>query len=183
MRIADELVPRAKTNMASSSHVTPGSAEGALRPAHSIPLAILNDLASRFIINAPPDQKEDLIRMLFQVWHWFMHSKTHPSLMLPRFHPYRNQVELAHWFYQDEYVNGSNPGLRSCTIREFAEHIFRHVPFLQPHVGNLDQIVNDWRNYKLVVPTYGAIILNEDLSYVSDSPSPVTYCCLILISR
>ncbi len=34
---------------------------------HSIPLDILDDLASRFIINAPEGEKEDLIRVCFQV--------------------------------------------------------------------------------------------------------------------
>ena len=34
---------------------------------HSIPLDIMDDLASRFIINAPEGEKQDLIRMCFQV--------------------------------------------------------------------------------------------------------------------
>ncbi len=34
---------------------------------HSIPLDILDDLASRFIINAPEGEKQDLIRVCFQV--------------------------------------------------------------------------------------------------------------------
>ena len=34
---------------------------------HSIPLEILDDLGSRFIINLPEDQRKDLIRICFQV--------------------------------------------------------------------------------------------------------------------
>lgn len=34
---------------------------------HSMPVAILDDLASRFVINAPDHEKKDLIRMCFQV--------------------------------------------------------------------------------------------------------------------
>ena len=48
---------------------------------HSIPLEILDDLGSRFIINVPEEERKDLIRICFQ-------------------------IELAHWFYVDEYVKG-----------------------------------------------------------------------------
>jgi len=114
---------------------------------HSIPLEILDDLGSRFIINVPEDQRKDLIRMCFQ-------------------------IEIAHWFYVDEYVsnkekaNSYRPRLRQCYLREFAEHMIRHVGFLSVHSDNVDQILDDFRAYKLAVPTYGGIILNEDLSKV-----------------
>ena len=39
------------------------------------------------------------------------------------------QVELAKWFYDDEYVN-TDAALTSCTMRDFCEHIFRRIPFL-----------------------------------------------------
>ena len=34
------------------------------------------------------------------------------------------------------------------------------------HADNVDQILEDFKAYKLAVPTYGGIILNEDLSKV-----------------
>ena len=34
------------------------------------------------------------------------------------------------------------------------------------HADNVDQVLEDWRDYKLAVPTYGAIILNQDLTKV-----------------
>jgi mRNA-decapping enzyme subunit 2 len=34
---------------------------------HSIPLDILDDLGSRFIINVPEEERKDLIRICFQV--------------------------------------------------------------------------------------------------------------------
>jgi hypothetical protein len=34
---------------------------------HSIPLEILDDLATRFIINLPESMRKDLIRICFQV--------------------------------------------------------------------------------------------------------------------
>ena len=34
------------------------------------------------------------------------------------------------------------------------------------NVFQVEDVLDDWRDYKLSVPTYGAIILNEDLSKV-----------------
>ena len=34
------------------------------------------------------------------------------------------------------------------------------------HADNVDQVLENWRDYKLAVPTYGAIILNQDLTKV-----------------
>lgn len=111
---------------------------------HNIPIDILDDLGSRFIINVPEGQRDDLIRICFQ-------------------------IELAHWFYIDEYA--TNPKykplkLRECFYREFFEHMLNHVGFLRVHLDNIDVILEEFRVYKLNVPTYGAIILNPDLSKV-----------------
>lgn len=110
---------------------------------HTIPKDILDDLGSRFIINVPEEERKDLIRICFQ-------------------------LELAHWFYIDEYVSSdSNAGqLKTCSIREFATHMFKHIRFLRKHADKVEQILDDWRDYKLSVPTYGAIILNENLSKI-----------------
>lgn len=51
-------------------------------------------------------------------------------------------------------------------MKEFTNHIFRHIPFLKPHVPRVDAILDQWREYKQNVPTFGAIVLNEDLSKV-----------------
>ncbi|KAF3420005.1 hypothetical protein E2986_04885 [Frieseomelitta varia] len=108
---------------------------------HSIPSDILDDLSSRFIINVPEEERRDLIRICFQ-------------------------VELAHWFYLDFYCTDENPKLRPCSMREFTSRIFFHIPFLKPHLGNVDSILEQWRAYKQNVPTFGAIVLNEDLTKV-----------------
>ena len=57
---------------------------------HSIPLEILDDLASRFIINLPECMRNDLIRICFQ-------------------------LETAHWFYSDEYVAIEESGNKSSS--------------------------------------------------------------------
>jgi mRNA-decapping enzyme subunit 2 len=110
---------------------------------HSIPLEILDDLGSRFIINVPVEERKDLVRICFQ-------------------------IELAHWYYLDFYCadDKSERKLKPCGMKEFTAHMFQHIPFLKPHSKNLESILEQWRDYKQAVPTYGAILLNEDLSQV-----------------
>ncbi|GBP21883.1 m7GpppN-mRNA hydrolase [Eumeta japonica] len=108
---------------------------------HSIPTDILNDLCSRFIINLPPEDRSNLVRICFQ-------------------------IELAHWFYLDYYCPDESNGVRPCGIREFTAHIFQHVPQLREHVSSLDKVLGNWREYKQTVPTYGAILLDTDLTHV-----------------
>ncbi|KAL6262636.1 hypothetical protein P5V15_005429 [Pogonomyrmex californicus] len=108
---------------------------------HKIPSGILDDLSSRFIINVPEEERKDLVRICFQ-------------------------IELAHWFYLDFYCTEEYPKLRSCGMKEFATHIFQHIPFLKPHVQHIDAVLEQWREYKQNVPTFGAIVLNEDMTKV-----------------
>ncbi|XP_045538785.1 m7GpppN-mRNA hydrolase [Papilio machaon] len=108
---------------------------------HSIPTDILDDLCSRFIINLPPEDRGNLVRICFQ-------------------------IELAHWFYLDYYCTDETKRLNTCGIREFAAHIFQHVPQLREHVSSLDAVLDNWREYKQTVPTYGAILLDTDLTHV-----------------
>ena len=44
--------------------------------------------------------------------------------------------------------------------------MFRHVSFLRGYADNIEEILDEWKAYKIAVPTYGAIILNEDVSQV-----------------
>ncbi|KAH8386085.1 hypothetical protein KR200_002154 [Drosophila serrata] len=119
-----------------------------------IPSDILDDLASRFIINVPDMELNNLIRICFQ-------------------------VELAHWFYLDFFCapeEGGEDGeaatpksvkrkLPTVGIKQFAMQLFQHIPFLNKHHGTVDQILDEWKNYKLSVPTYGAILVSEDYNY------------------
>lgn len=104
------------------------------------PPDILDDLCSRFIINIPAEERKDPIRLCFQ-------------------------VELAYWFYLDFYCP-ENPSYPQCTMKEFTQMVFQHVPFLRDHLANLDAIIESWKEYKMAVPTYGAILLDETLDYV-----------------
>lgn len=98
-------------------------------------------LYSRFIINVPEEERKDLVRICFQ-------------------------IELAHWFYLDFYCTEENPKLKPCNMKDFATHIFQHIPFLIPHVPHIDAVLEQWREYKQNVPTFGAIVLNEDMTKV-----------------
>jgi len=107
----------------------------------NIPLEILDDLAVRFILHFL--HKDDHIRICFQ-------------------------LELAHWFYSDEYVPDKSTDVQKCDMQEFFKQMYRHVPFLRPHSGDEEfaQTYANWKQYKLAVPTYGAIMLNEELTHV-----------------
>ncbi|XP_031574113.1 m7GpppN-mRNA hydrolase-like [Actinia tenebrosa] len=103
----------------------------------SIPAEILEDLCSRFLINIPDEERKDVVRLCFQ-------------------------IELAHWFYID-FHRQENPDLPGCGIKEFTRIIFNHFPFLNKSDEDINQIFANWRKYKLKVPVFGAIIVNETL--------------------
>ncbi|XP_049938674.1 m7GpppN-mRNA hydrolase [Schistocerca serialis cubense] len=105
---------------------------------HSMPIGVLDDLCSRFIINLPKEEREELVRVCFQ-------------------------IELAYWFYLDFYCTEEKK-MEPCSMKDFAAHIFNHVPSLKPHAANLDSVLDQWKKYKNEVPTFGAILLNEDLT-------------------
>nr|XP_005902782.1 PREDICTED: m7GpppN-mRNA hydrolase isoform X2 [Bos mutus] len=105
-----------------------------------IPGSVLDDLCSRFILHIPSEERDNAIRVCFQ-------------------------IELAHWFYLDFYMQNT-PGLPQCGIRDFAKAVFNHCPFLLPQGEDVEKILDEWKEYKMGVPTYGAIILDETLENV-----------------
>lgn len=105
-----------------------------------IPSDVLDDLCSRFILHIPSEERDNAIRVCFQ-------------------------IELAHWFYLD-FCMQNTPGLPQCGIRDFAKAVFQHCPFLLPHGEDVQKVIEQWKEYKMGVPTYGAIILDEALENV-----------------
>nr|XP_039270946.1 m7GpppN-mRNA hydrolase-like [Styela clava] len=102
---------------------------------------VLDDLCSRFLLNIPGPEKDDMVRLCFQ-------------------------IELAHWFYLDFYRT-ENQDLPDCRVRDFAKIIFENYPFLlKPTGANIDEVIDRWREYKRSVPTYGAVILDETMDHV-----------------
>ncbi|XP_056146785.1 m7GpppN-mRNA hydrolase-like [Lampris incognitus] len=105
-----------------------------------IPPGVLDDLCSRFILHIPSEERDNAIRVCFQ-------------------------IELAHWFYLDFCIQNT-PGLPQCGIRDFAKAVFHHCPFLLPRGVDVQNVIEQWKEYKMGVPTYGAIILDEALENV-----------------
>ncbi|XP_029371100.1 m7GpppN-mRNA hydrolase isoform X2 [Echeneis naucrates] len=60
----------------------------------------------------------------------------------------------------------NTPGAPHCGIRDFAKAVFHHCPFLLPHGEDVQKVLEQWKEYKMGVPTYGAIILDESLEDV-----------------
>ncbi|TKS84032.1 m7GpppN-mRNA hydrolase [Collichthys lucidus] len=44
--------------------------------------------------------------------------------------------------------------------------LFHHCPFLLPHGEDVQKVLEQWKEYKMGVPTYGAIIVDESLENV-----------------
>lgn len=42
----------------------------------------------------------------------------------------------------------------------------QHIPFLKKYQADIDSIYNKWREYKQVVPTFGAVLLDDTLSHI-----------------
>ncbi|RVE55547.1 hypothetical protein OJAV_G00235210 [Oryzias javanicus] len=125
-----------------------------------IPSSVLDDLCSRFILHIPSEERDNAIRVCFQ-------------------------IELAHWFYLD-FCLQNMPGAPHCGIRDFAKAdiltsvdalttplliiiqiiLFHHCPFLLPHGEEVQKVLEQWKEYKMGVPTYGAIMLDESLESV-----------------
>jgi 8-oxo-dGTP pyrophosphatase MutT (NUDIX family) len=63
-------------------------------------------------------------------------------------------------------IAAANHQLKPCSIRAFAENIFRYCPFLMQHSNQVDDILNKWKVFKHAVPTNGAIVLDETMKYV-----------------
>ncbi|XP_078476618.1 m7GpppN-mRNA hydrolase isoform X1 [Lampetra fluviatilis] len=106
----------------------------------AIPGSVLNDLCSRFILHVPSEEREAPVRLCFQ-------------------------IELAHWFYLD-FTQEGDPSLPLLSLTDFARAVFAHCPFLLGGNEDVASVLQDWKEYKMGVPTYGAIILDPSLQHV-----------------
>ena len=107
---------------------------------HTIPNHVLDDICTRFIINIPQHERENLVRLCFQ-------------------------IELAHWFYMD-FICIEDKTLETCSLKQFIQHIFQHISWLRQNLPDIDDIIKSWRSYKQSVPTHGAIILDKEMTHV-----------------
>ena len=52
------------------------------------------------------------------------------------------------------------------TLFVHLRHLSLYECDFRPYVDSLDEVLEDWKSYKMAVPTYGAIILNPKLTKV-----------------
>lgn len=53
-----------------------------------------------------------------------------------------------------------------CKFNLNSALVFGHIPFLQKYSAYVDSIIADWKEYKMAVPTYGAILLDQEIKNV-----------------
>eukprot|EP00039_Didymoeca_costata_P007380 m.99085 g.99085 ORF g.99085 m.99085 type:complete len:317 (-) comp13662_c0_seq2:1033-1983(-) len=102
--------------------------------------AVLDDLCSRFLINIPEEELENSIRICFA-------------------------IEQAHWYYLD-FCMEEDKDLPKMNMRMLMIKILNNYKPMKHMVRRVDDILTSWRNYKMTVPTYGAIMLNKKCSKV-----------------
>eukprot|EP00842_Homolaphlyctis_polyrhiza_P003023 jgi/Hompol1/3721/HPOL_003336-RA len=101
---------------------------------------VLDDLASRFILNIPEDELQSIQRICFQ-------------------------IEQAHWYYED-FVRELQPKLPSFPLKQFSLTLFKRIPLLSHWANDHELAFQQFLQYKTLVPVCGAIILNSSLSKV-----------------
>ena len=108
---------------------------------------LLDSLAARFLLVLSAEERADPARLGFQ-------------------------LEKAHWFYLDNCLTkgqaaalGSHP-MKAFTLGDLAAQLFPHVPFLRRQAHLAGPILQEFREYKRTVPTYGVVVLNPALDQV-----------------
>ncbi|KAB7502945.1 m7GpppN-mRNA hydrolase [Armadillidium nasatum] len=79
-------------------------------------------------------------------------------------HSNGTKAKLAYWFYLDEYVE-EDDSLNTIKFVSFALRLLQHVK-MEPERGSVEDMLQDFRDFKQRVPTYGAIIISTDLRNV-----------------
>lgn len=99
---------------------------------------ILEDLAARFILTCPEEEFASFERLFFM-------------------------IEAAHWFYVDHYLE-NDASLPSLGMKDFARRLFQACPMLIKFQNSVEEHLKGFSQYKVGVPVYGCIILDETLS-------------------
>lgn len=101
---------------------------------------LVEDICTRFILTAPAEEHQSFEHLMFL-------------------------VEEAHWYYEDT-VRDKDRHLKSYNLNSFTRMIFQQCPELRAYVGDLEDILSRFREYKKNVPSMGAIILDKDMERV-----------------
>lgn len=96
---------------------------------------VLEELELRFLTNLPETELNDAVRVFMQ-------------------------IEQAHWFYEDFFVD-NHAHLKSMKMKDFAQALFKQSVVLSPISEKCEAFFNRFKNYRHQIPVCGAIILNE----------------------
>merc|ERR1711865_176829 len=106
-----------------------------------IPLAdVLAELEMRFLSNLPAAELNNAVRVFMQ-------------------------VEQAHWFYEDFFVD-KYTHLKSMKMPVFAKALFEQSDVLASVAHKSDNFYTQFKNYRHQIPVCGAIMLNEQCDKV-----------------
>ena len=109
---------------------------------HEVPAEELDSLASRFLLIIPERCQGDRARVGFQ-------------------------LEKAYWAHLNQFKKDKARSIKKrFTLKDFSLQIFPNVPFLRDHVDIVGDVIDDFKEYKSCVPTFGVILLNETMDKV-----------------
>ena len=75
-------------------------------------------------------------------------------------------IEQAHWYYDDHLVDAPESGLIKLDLEAFALQLFKFSELLLPLLPNFKAMYQEFDGYRLRVPVYGCVLLNEELTHV-----------------
>jgi mRNA-decapping enzyme subunit 2 len=103
--------------------------------------AALDDVASRFLLNLPESEATRVDRLFFQ-------------------------LQQAHWFYEDFYVDDEARHIPHLSWEPFTKILFNRCPLLV-HISSLHkEFFASFRSYVRRIPTFGLIMLDAALEQV-----------------
>ncbi|PAA74417.1 hypothetical protein BOX15_Mlig025004g2, partial [Macrostomum lignano] len=104
-----------------------------------IPVRLLDDLCSRFIVNLPSHYFTNAVKLFYEIEH-------------------------AYWFYLDNLV--AEHSLKPMNMYRFSALVFQHCSKLASYTYTWQAHYDEWRKTKAETPTCGAALMNSDLDQV-----------------
>jgi len=76
------------------------------------------------------------------------------------------QVEAAYWFYDDEYREIWPRTFPFYTLPQFSQKLFSMCELLKPFEQRTEELYDRFRQYKIQIPTCGAMLINPSATKV-----------------
>jgi mRNA-decapping enzyme subunit 2 len=107
---------------------------------NGVPVSLMEDLAMKFVLNAPQQELANPNRILFL-------------------------IELAWWHYED-FSRKTDAQLPKQSLQNFAELLYLTIPQLKKFHSKAREIYEKFIIYKFSVPCAGAVLLNPEMDKV-----------------